>query len=70
MVLAAERWLELRRFRGLREAGASISEISREAGPHWRTVKKGAGPVAPPVAAPRQSRRGQVMDAYAHVVDE
>jgi transposase len=73
MVLEAERWLELRRFRALREAGASISEISRETGLHWRTVKKyleDEGPVAPPAAAPRRSRRGQVMDAYAHVVDE
>jgi transposase len=73
MVLEAERWLELRRFRALREAGASISEISRETGLHWRTVKKyleDEGSVAPPVAAPRRSRRGQVMDAYAHVVDE
>jgi transposase len=73
VVLEAERWLELRRFRALRDAGASISEISRETGLHWRTVKKyldGGGPVAPPAAAPRRSRRGQVMDAYAHVVDE
>ncbi|MGP4103311.1 IS21 family transposase [Nonomuraea sp. KM90] len=73
MVLEAERWLELRRFRALREAGASISEISRETGLHWRTVKKyleDDGPVAPPIASPRRSRRGQVMDAYAHVVDE
>ncbi|MCO5975102.1 hypothetical protein [Actinoallomurus soli] len=30
MVLEAERWLELRRFRALRDAGASISEIARE----------------------------------------
>ncbi|MGR6914365.1 IS21 family transposase [[Actinomadura] parvosata] len=71
--MEAGRWLELRRFRALREAGASISEISRETGLHWRTVKKyleDDGPVAPPIAAARRSRRGQVMDAYAHVVDE
>jgi transposase len=73
LVLEAERWLELRRFRALRDAGASISEISRETGLNWRTVKKyleDDGPAAPPAAAPRRSRRGQVIDAYAHVVDE
>jgi predicted transcriptional regulator len=72
MVLEAERWFEPRRFRALREAGASISEISWETGLHWRTVKKyleGDGLVALPVAAPRRSGRGQVMDAYAHVVE-
>ena len=47
-----ERWLELRRFRVLRDAGASISEIARETGLNWRTVKKyleAEGPAGPPV---------------------
>jgi hypothetical protein len=38
LVLDAERWLELRRFRALRQADASISEIARETGLNWRTV--------------------------------
>lgn len=73
MVLEAERWLELRRFRVLRDAGASISEISRETGLNWRTVKKyleDGGPVAPPVAAPRPSpRRRQVIEPFVSVID-
>jgi transposase len=73
MVLEAERWLELRRFRVLRDAGASISEISRETGLNWRTVKKyleDGGPVAPPIAASRPSRqRRQVIEPFVSVID-
>lgn len=72
MVLEAERWLELRRFRTLRESGASISEIARETGLNWRTVRKyleQEGTVAPPVAAARLSRRGQVIEAFTPVID-
>jgi transposase len=38
--LDEQRWLEVRRFRALHEAGASVSEIARETGLNWRTVKK------------------------------
>jgi transposase len=72
VVLEAERWLELRRFRVLREAGASISEIARETGLNWRTVKKyleGDGPAAPPASAPRADLGNRVIAAYAPVID-
>jgi predicted transcriptional regulator len=38
--LDERRWLDVRRFRALHEAGASVSEIARETGLNWRTVKK------------------------------
>ena len=72
VVLDAERWLELRRFRALWEAGASNSEIARETGLHWRTVKKhleDGGPAAPPVPAPRAEQSNRVIASYAPVID-
>ena len=72
MVLEAERWLELRRFRALRESGASLSEIARETGLNWRTVKKYMeedGPAAPPVPASRPGGDKKVITAYAPVID-
>ncbi|WP_246140622.1 IS21 family transposase [Micromonospora olivasterospora] len=66
-----QRWLDVRRFRALHEAGASVSEIARETGLNWRTVKKylaaGSGEVVPPVRA--RPARGQLIDVFAHVVD-
>lgn len=72
MVLEAERWLELRRFRALRDSGASVSEIARETGLNWRTVKKyleDDGPAGPPAAAARPARRKQMIAAFAPVID-
>ena len=72
MVLEAERWLELRRFRALRQSGATFSEIARETGLNWRTVKKYLeedGPAAPPEPPPSASRGKQSITAYAPVID-
>jgi transposase len=71
VVLEPERWLELRRFRALWEAGVSVSEIARETGLHRRTVRKylaAEGPVSPPSRVPR-GKRTQVVAAFAHVID-
>ncbi|WP_434740691.1 helix-turn-helix domain-containing protein [Micromonospora sp. SH-82] len=69
--LDEQRWRDVRRFRALHEAGASVSEIARETGLNWRTVKKylaaGGGEVVPPVGA--RPARGQLIDVFAHVVD-
>lgn len=72
MVLEAERWLELRRFRALRQSGATFSEIARETGLNWRTVKKYLeedGPAVPPEPPPSAGRGKQVITAFAPVID-
>jgi AcrR family transcriptional regulator len=71
VVLESERWLELRRFRALHDSGTSVAEIARETGLNRRTVKKYLAELVPtpPRAAPRQVRRGQVVDTFTHVID-
>jgi transposase len=58
MILDAESWMNIRRFKALREAGATYAEIAAEVGCDWRTVKKylAADAATTPPAAP--SRRG------------
>lgn len=73
MVLDPQRWIELRRFRGLFESGAmSLSEIAEETGLNRRTVRKylsSEGPVAPPRrAAPGHGRR-RMVDEVAPLID-
>ena len=49
-----------------------MSEIARETGLNWRTVKKyleAEGAAAPPVPAPRADLRNRVIAAYAPVID-
>jgi transposase len=58
MILDAESWMNIRRFKTLRDAGATYVEIAAEVGCDWRTVKKYLSVDAsttPPVAP---SRRG------------
>ncbi|MFE2584588.1 IS21 family transposase [Streptomyces sp. NPDC059378] len=73
MVLDPHRWLELRRFRGLYEAGAmSLREIAKETGLNRRTVVKylsGETPVAPPRRAPNGQPYRRVVDEVAPLID-
>ncbi|MGW0211869.1 IS21 family transposase [Streptomyces sp. NPDC003233] len=73
MVLDPQRWLELRRFRGLLEAGAmSLSEIARETGLDRKTVRKylsAKGPAAPPRRSSNGQHRGRIIDEVAPLID-
>ncbi|MFF3620733.1 IS21 family transposase, partial [Streptomyces sp. NPDC002467] len=73
MVLDPQRWLELRRFRGLLESGAmSLSEISRETGLDRKTVRKylsASGPATPPRRSPSGRSRARVIDEFGPLID-
>ncbi|CAM5610553.1 transposase [Streptomyces spiroverticillatus] len=72
MVLEPQRWLELRRFRGLVESGAmSVSEVAKETGLNWRTVSKylSAESSAPPRRRVSGRPRKRVIDEVSPLVD-
>ena len=73
MVLDPQRWLELRRFRGLVESGAmSLSEVAKETGLNWRTVSKylsADGASAPPRRTAKGQLRKRVVDEVAPLID-
>lgn len=70
MILPPEAWMDLRRFRPLREAGATWKEIAAEVGCDPRTVKKYInGPPTPPVAPPRIGTQPRKIEHLAPVVD-
>src|SRR4051794_3071734 len=72
MILDAESWMNIRRFRVLHEAGASYAEIARECGCDWRTVRKYLvedGVPVPPRAPSRAGTQPQVIAPLAGVVD-
>ncbi|MCM1972982.1 IS21 family transposase [Streptomyces sp. G1] len=73
MVLDPQRWIELRRFRGLFESGAmSLSEIARETGLNRRTVRKylsSEAPAAPPRRAGARRARRWMVDEVAPLID-
>ncbi|MEV5952041.1 hypothetical protein [Streptomyces sp. NPDC051993] len=72
MILDSERWMDLRRFRALHEAGLSISAIARETGLNWRTVKKYVEeppPVVPPKGSSRKGCHGKVIEPFKPVID-
>ncbi|MEU7076150.1 IS21 family transposase [Streptomyces narbonensis] len=73
MVLDPQRWMELRRFRGLLESGAmSLSEIAKETGLNRRTVRKyltAQAPISPPRRSSSGHARGRMVDEFAPLID-
>jgi transposase len=71
MILSQERWMNLRAFKALADAGATWAEIARETGHDWRTVKRYLA-ADTPAAPPAPAKRGpgpRKTDPYAHLVD-
>jgi transposase len=71
MILSQERWMELRAFKALADAGATWAEIARETGYDWRTVKRYLSTDAP-AGPPAPAKRGpgpRLIDPYAHLID-
>ncbi len=72
MILPVEAWMDLRRYKPLRDAGATWREIADEVGLDWRTVKRylsSDAPCGPPVAPSRRGTVTRKIDALAPVVD-
>jgi transposase len=72
MILDAESWMNIRRFRALRDAGATYAEIAAEVGCDWRTVKKYLAPDAdkvPPRATSRRGTQARRIDPLVAVVE-
>ena len=72
MILPVEAWMDLRRYKPLRDAGATWREIADEVGLDWRTVKRYLSADAtsgPPVASSRKGAVVRKIDALAPVVD-
>ncbi|HKG49422.1 MAG TPA: IS21 family transposase [Actinomycetales bacterium] len=72
MILDAESWMNVRRFRALHEKGVPLAVIARECGCDWRTVKKylaaDADPV-PPAAPPRSGTQPRLLTPLVPVVE-
>jgi hypothetical protein len=71
VILPVEAWMDLRRYKPLRDAGATWREIADEVGLDWRTVKRylSADTPGPPVAPSRKGTVARKIDALAPVVD-
>src|SRR3954454_23132308 len=70
MILPPEAWMDLRRFKPLRDAGATWKEIAAELGLDPRTVKKYInGPAVPPSAPRRVGTQPRLIEHLAPVVD-
>src|SRR3954462_9927192 len=70
MILPPEAWMDLRRFKPLRDAGATWKEIAEELGLDPRTVKKYInGPAVPPSARRRSGAQPGLIEPRAPVAD-
>lgn len=72
MILDAESWMNIRRFRALHTAGATYTEIASECGVDWRTVKKYLtveGVALPPQAPSRAGTQPQLIGPFAELID-
>ena len=74
MITHPEHWMDIRKYRGLLEAGSvTYAEIAAETGLDWRTVKKYLAedaPVSPPGAGtPRAGTQPRVIDPFTGVID-
>ena len=72
MILPVEAWMDLHRYKPLREAGATWREIADEVGLDWRTVKRYLSTDAsagPPIAPSRRGTVARKIDVLAPVVD-
>ena len=72
MILDAETWMNIRRFRALHERGATYAEIAAEVGCDWRTVKKYIDEGATSVPPKGPSRKGclpQTIAPFTGVID-
>src|SRR3954447_12400854 len=68
MILPPEAWMDLRRFKPLRDAGATWKEIAEEPGLDPRTVKKYLnGPAVPPSAPRRIGTQPRLIEHLAPV---
>ena len=74
MITHPEHWMDIRKYRGLLEAGTvTYADIAAETGLDWRTVKKYLAEdaeVAPPSAGtPRKGTQPRVIDPFTPVID-
>lgn len=72
MILDQEIWMNVRRFRSLHAAGATFTEIARECGCDWRTVKKYLAEDAtsvPPTGPARAGTQPRVLARLEPVVE-
>jgi predicted transcriptional regulator len=67
MILDTESWMNIRRFRALHAASATLVEIRRECGCDWRTVRKYLAedtPAVPPTSPPRAGTQSRLIEPF------